>query len=352
MSVDASVAAHIDAAEARLAGAAAPVREPWIRVRLGAADRPLVEVGQRIAAGAPIAERLRDARVDEARLGKSAAPAPGSNVEAGVALVGEGRGALRFEGAGRVLYSTPGGLLRVAVGRHAEPLLTPASGVVESVGAAAIIVRADGIGLRGTLTAGDATVGRLMIAVRRPDEELPVAAVDVGSAGAILVAGARIDVEALTRARAMGIRGVIVGGVVGRDLRSFAASEARQRAALHASPPFALLVLDGYGKRPIPPAAWRALLAAEGRDVGISADPSWVLLDGATPVTPQPAGRVRIVAGDGLGRVGRMVGAVGRRRLPAGVMALVVRVALEAGGPGQPPEERLVPLADLERTGP
>jgi hypothetical protein len=34
------------------------------------------------------------------------------------------------------------------------------------------------------------------------------------------------------------------------------------------------------------------------------------------------------------------------------VLGPVARVALEAGGPGQPPEERLVPLADLERTGP
>src|SRR3990170_3405852 len=129
----------------------------------------------------------------------------------------------------------------------AAPYASPAAGVVESVGPAAIVIRADGIGLPGTLTAGEATVGRLVVAVRRPDDELPVAAVDVGAAGAILVAGARIDVEALPRARAMGVRGVIVGGVVGRDLRSFAASEARQRAALHTSPPFALLVLDGFG---------------------------------------------------------------------------------------------------------
>lgn len=345
------VSAGADAG-ARVAGAVGPVVQPRVRLRLGAGDVPLVAIGQRVAAGDPVAERRRDGAVAEARLGGSPAPEPGTTVEAGVPVAGRGRRAVRFAGSGRVLYTTPSGLLRVAVGRHAEQLGTPAAGVVESVGPAAIVIRADGIGLPGTLTAGEATVGRLVVAVRRPDDELPVAAVDVGAAGAILVAGARIDVEALTRARAMGVRGVIVGGVVGRDLRSFAASEARQRAALHASPPFALLVLDGFGKRPIPPGAWAALVAAEGRDVGISADPSFALLDVGAAVAAEPRDRVRIAAGEGLGRIGRLLEVVGRRRLPAGVLGPVARVALEAGGPGQPPEERLVPLADLERTGP
>ena len=64
----------------------------------------------------------------------------------------------------------------------------------EAVGPAAIVIHADGIGLPGILVTGEPTLGRLVVAVRRPDDELPVAAVDVGAAGAILVAGARIDV--------------------------------------------------------------------------------------------------------------------------------------------------------------
>ena len=37
---------------------------------------------------------------------------------------------------------------------------------------------------------------------------------DVGLAGTIIVVGTRLDAETLTRARAMGVRGVIVGGFV------------------------------------------------------------------------------------------------------------------------------------------
>ena len=49
----------------------------------------------------------------------------------------------------------------------------------------------------------------------------------------------------------MGVRGVIVSGLAGKERRDFLASESRQRAALHRLPPFAVLILDGVIRRPI-----------------------------------------------------------------------------------------------------
>ena len=337
--------------EAPIVSAVSAVVEPRVRVRLGLGDRPLVEAGVHVATGDAIAERLRDPDVTETRLGGIQEPEPGALMEEGTPLGGKRR-KVASPGRGRAVYVAPGGVLRSIVGHHTEIVQAPAAGIVEMVMPTAVVLRTDGIGYPGTLMTGDATNGRLLIGVARPDDELPVAAIDVSGAGAIVVAGARIDVEALTRARAMGVRGVVVGGVVGRDLRSFAASEARQRAAIHASPPFALLVLDGFGKRPIPPGIWAALIEAEGREVGIAADPAMLLLDAATAIAPATPDRVRASAGELTGRTGRLLEIVGRRRLAAGVMAQVGRVAFEAGGNGQPPEERLVALADLERLGP
>ncbi len=157
-------------------------------------------------------------------------------------------------------------------------MASPIRGVVVEASAARLVLEADGVALPGTLAAGEPTHGELVMAVAGPDGELPPSAIDVGSHGAILVAGARIDLEALGRARAMGVRGVVVGGLVSRDLRGFRASEVRQRAALHGGPPFAVLVLDGYGKRPIAPSIWARLLAAAGREVAIGVDPPHLLL--------------------------------------------------------------------------
>jgi hypothetical protein len=335
-----------------VAAAASPHSAPRLRIRMGVGDRPLVGLGELVFAGDAVVQRLRDPVVEEVRLGRHPAPPAGTLVEAGVPLAGLRRPAPRFAAGGRTLHVTPGGVLRAVTARHTETVHAPAAGKVEALGPAGVTIRADAIGVGGVLAIGDPTFGRLVIAVRRPEDELPLPEINVGAAGAILVAGARIDVEALTRARAMGVRGVIVGGVVGRDLRSFAASEARQRASFHTSQSFALLVLDGFGKRPIPPLAWALLLAADGGDVGISSDPPMVLLDAATVAATAFADRVRVVADEALGRTGRVVEIVGRRRLPAGAMAMVARVALDGAGPGRSPEERLIPLADLERLEP
>ncbi|MGH2407722.1 MAG: hypothetical protein ACRDF7_06565 [Candidatus Limnocylindrales bacterium] len=325
---------------------------PRVRIGLGAGDRPLVRLGERIAAGDAIVERLRDPVVEEVRLGRRAAPPPGSTVEAGVPLDDLPSSALRFAASGRTLHTTSAGVLRAVTGRHVETVASPAAGVIETLGPTALTIRAEALGLTGVLAVGDPTNGRLVIAVRRPDDELPVTEINVGAAGTILVAGGRIDVEALTRARAMGVRGVIVGGVVGHDLRSFAASEARQRASLHASQSFVLLVLDGFGKRPIPPLAWALLLAAEGTDIGIGTDPPMALLQATTVAPPSFGDRVRVVADEDLDRTGRIVEIVGRRRLAAGALAFVARVALDGAGPGRPAQVRQIALADLERLGP
>ncbi len=336
--------------EALVVARPALLREPAVRFALGAADRPLVVEGQALAVGAPLLERVVDAAVAEVVLRPGdEAPAPGTPLRPDEPLLtGAGR-ALRFDGSGAVLYATPGRRLRVAVGRHPRSVASPVAGVVTSVEAGAIVVRAEGFALPGTLAAGQPADGRLTVAVASPDAELAAGSIDVASAGAILVAGARMDLEALGRARAMGVRGVIVGGLVSRDLRGFQASEERQRAAMHGGPPFAVLVLDGYGKRPIPARTWQLLLAVEGEEVAITATPPLLVLDAATALPRAEAGRVRVAASELAGREGRFLGSAGTMRGAAGLEQDAGRVLLDPLGAEDAPLERLVPLADLER---
>ena len=323
--------------------------EPRAWFRLGAGDAPLVEVGDRVDPDSPILNRLRHPAVAEAGVRDAAAPEPGARFEAGEALAGRGRGALHFDGPGRVLYRTPGNRLRAVVARHREVILSPVAGVVEAVGRGGVEIRCEGIGLRAAFAVGDPSHGSLVIVVDGPDAEMPPNRVDVRGAGAVLVAGARVDVETITRARAIGVRGMIVGGMIGKDLRDMAASLARQEAALHASPPFTLVVLDGYGKRAIPEAHWECLVAAAGSDVGLCADPPMVILDAGQTISSRRPGRVRVTGGEWLGRSGSMVEHLGLRRRPGGLFMDCAYVAL-AGAPGGAQAQVVeVALADLEQ---
>ena len=123
----------------------------------------------------------------------------------------------------------------------------------------------------------------------------------------------------------------------------------RARAALHGGPPFAVLVLDGYGKRAIACMTWARLQAAAGRLVAISIDPPLLLLPADIDLPGADPDRVRICAGEDAGREGTFVRAIGRWRWPAGVEALGALVRVDAPGGAAEPVERRVPLADLER---
>jgi hypothetical protein len=162
--------------------------------------------------------------------------------------------------------------------------------------------------------------------------------IDVGSAGAVLVAGSHIDAEAITRARAVGVRGIVVAGLGIKERRDVLASEIRGRAGVHGLPPFAILVLDGAVGRPIAGPVLALLHALEGRSVAIVNDPPALLIDDPDVRLPDaPAGIVRVTAGPLAGAEGTWAGLAGPHRFSGGVV-------LEAGRPAV-----AIPLGDLER---
>ena len=142
----------------------------------------------------------------------------------------------------------------------------------------------------------------------------------------------------------MGVRGIVVAGLSSKERRDYLASEARQRAALHRLPPFAVLVLDGATRRPLAGAVQAVLAALAGHEVAIVANPPMLIFDLPTLVIPDPpVDLVRIRGGSLAGREGRFVEALGPRRFPGGVH-------LEAGVVHLPDgTTAAVPLGDLER---
>ncbi len=298
-----------------------------IAFRMTPGDRALVAVGESVVPGARIAERLRDPVLSELSLRGDGPHAPGDRVPAGELL---------FEWRNR---------WRVAGGQLHEPLETPVAGIVREVRAGSgITLAAEGRAIRGITVLGGPARGRLAMADAR-DGSLRAAGLDVGAAGTILVVRSRVDAETLTRARAMGVRGIIVSGLASKERRDYGASEKRQRAALHRLAPFAVLVLDGAARRPFARAVMAVLDALVGRDVAIVDDPPALLIDDPSPLPlPDPA-QIRIRGGDLAGREGRFERLLGPWRFAGGVQHEGALVRLDDGTPVA------VPLGDLERYG-
>jgi hypothetical protein len=336
-----ATSAQSASSDVRLVPARPLVAEPVdVVFRLAPGDRPLVAAGDSVVVGAPIAERVRDRSLEEVFV-PSAGDPPSSEPQPG------GRWSAPSGGHGTTLHTGElvfhwRGRWRVAGGTISDPLEIPIAGIVRDVRpGTSITVRAAGRGLRGIVTLGGPTRGRLQ---GSPESELRAGGLDVNSAGAILVVGSRVDAETLTRARAMGVRGVVVTGLSSKERRDFLASEARQRSALHRLPPFAVLVLDGAVRRPVAGAVLALLGDLTGHEVAIVSDPPMLIFDlpGLTVPTP-PADLVRVREGLYAGREGRFLQAVGTRHVAGGAH-------LEAGLVRFPDgTTAVVPLGDLER---
>jgi hypothetical protein len=322
------------------------VRDPVLRFPLAVGDRPLVRPGDPVTAGAPLAERMAETTlVEVATRGTRTDPAEVAGVgSAGSPAWRSGSWIAPADARGGELVLHADGRWRMAVGTPVDALEAPVPGIVRDIRPGIdLTLEAPGLALLGIQSLGGPARGRLEIAASGDGETRP-GAIDVGRAGTILVFDARIDAETLSRARAMGVRGIVVAALSDRDGRDFAASETRQRASLHRAAPFGVLVLDGHLRRPIAEPALALLRAYAGREVGIAADPPCVLF-GPDPV-PLPEldpVHVRIVHGPWAGREGRWEGLAGLRRFRAGAQLEAGRVRFDDGSAA------VVPLADLER---
>jgi hypothetical protein len=308
---------------------------------LDVGDRILVRPGDAVEGGAPLAERMRD-------VGLAAAPGGGRRLARG-AVVDSGfrqSGAWLADAGGESgeVVARLNGTWRIARGTPSDVLEAPVDGIVSAIRPGIGIEFAPGgPAIPAVFVAGGPARGRLELA-SGPEGELRPAAIDVGRAGTILVVGSRVDAETLTRARAMGVRGIVVAGLSEKDVRDLAASDSRQRASLHRPPPFAVLVLDGTLRRPIAGPVMAILAASAGRGVAIVRDPPSLLLGPGAPVPWTADGStVRVAHGPFAGREGRWLGLAGPRRFRAGIHLEAGLIGFDDGPPVA------VPLADLER---
>ena len=382
---------------ARVASRRILVFSPTIRYRLAPGDRVLVAPGDAVVPGMPIAERTPDAEfVDAGRLarddgkagnGRSSnaagsfeplwqdepAERPGSRsmarpparTENGPASGrdrrrppfpgkwwvggGERRGKPAKSKAtvrigGTLLYETAGRWCAAAGERH-EIVESPVAGLVrEARNAVEVTIEVTGAALSGAIAAGEPTRGYLDVP-RLTDGELWASALDVGRAGAVGVAGSRISAQAISRARAISIRGLIAGSVGEGELRDLEASELRQKASLAPSVPFGLIALDGHVRRPIATPILSMLAAMAGREVAIVVDPPLLVFDVAqVPLPELPPDWIRARSGRHAGREGRWLKSLGLRRFQSGIYleGAVVRFSDEM-------ETTIVPVSDLER---
>jgi len=221
----------------------------------------------------------------------------------------------------------------------------------------------------GVFGVGDERSGPLLPVVGRPDATLDAAQIGSDVAGCVLLGGAVVTADALTRAAALGAHGVITGGIRDVDLASWLGCETVLADTTGLSPPLTLVVIGGFGRVPMDAETFALLHRFAGRRacvvgrtrVRASAERPEVIVPlspepETTPSPPAPAStlrvgsRVLVVSRPWFGLHGR----VGRLpaepcRIETGARCLVAEVDLANGRTVRVPRANLEILADPER---
>jgi hypothetical protein len=247
--------------------------------------------------------------------------------------------------------ATDGSALLAALGDE-EPVIAHVRGTVTAIDEGAITIEVPGVLVRGVGGTGSAVHGELVVAVHDPGEELRAAAIDVGATGKIVVGGSRASAETLTRARAMGVAGIVLGGMLDKELRDFEAIQRRRHEVGGLTGSFGVLLVEGFGKVGIDPQRFAWFRAQAGRTASLfGADGLLYVYDAQlTPgrrTLPRVGDRVIAHRRPFQGRAGVLVAELeDLHATPSGIVTRMGLVRFEDG--------RLapVPLANLEATLP
>ncbi len=224
-------------------------------------------------------------------------------------------------------------------------------------------VEVRGTFIQGIFGIGGETHGPLTMAVDRPDQVLDADRLRPEHAGKVVVGGSLVTAAAVKRAIALGVRGIVAGGLNDADLRDFLGYELGVAITGEETLGITLIVTEGFGSIQMARATFDLLASRAGRDASINGATQiragvirpeiLIPLEDAALGTATPAAEedsilrvgtpLRAIRDPYFGRLGRCVGLpVELVRLPSETMVRVLEVEFEDG------TRAILPRANVE----
>ena len=144
------------------------------------------------------------------------------------------------------------------------------STVVETIPQQGVVVEAGCSLVQGIFGIGGEVWGEIAVAVQSPDEPLTPAHLKPDMRGKIVVGGSFLPAETMTRAKELGVAGLVVGGIHDKDLRVLLGYDLGVAITGTEHVGFTLILTEGFGTIPMAAKTFRLLSAHAGQKASIS----------------------------------------------------------------------------------
>ena len=124
--------------------------------------------------------------------------------------------------------------------------------------------------IQGIFGIGGETWGTLVLGVASPEEDVTAAHFTSAHAGKIVVGGAFVGAEALAQAKTVGVKGIVVGGMHDKDLRTLLGYDLGVAITGTETVGFTLVLTEGFGRIPMARRTFELLRKLDGRKASIS----------------------------------------------------------------------------------
>jgi glycine cleavage system H lipoate-binding protein len=127
------------------------------------------------------------------------------------------------------------------------------------------VIEATGAYLEGVFGVGGERYGEILVRSDGPDGRLDEAGVDVSCKGKVLIAGGFVSLEAMQKARMIGVRGIVAGGVNNIDLVQLLGKEISVGITGQEDTDMTIIVMEGFGSMPMNERVWQLLASRAGK---------------------------------------------------------------------------------------
>ncbi len=142
--------------------------------------------------------------------------------------------------------------------------------VVEVMSGEGVVVETVASFIQGIFGIGGETIGEVKVAVERPDQELAPELITDDMKGKVVVGGSYVSVEALQKAREVGVAAVVVAATDDVVIRDFLGYDIGVAITGHEQVGLTLILTEGFGRLPMAKKTFSLLKELEGKEASVN----------------------------------------------------------------------------------